>query len=68
MWTSLGVSGLVYAAVLLTPKLLTLGAGNPDVLGTGFVANLALLFGSLMFLREALRARGPAQPRHDEEL
>ena len=68
MWATLGVAGLGYAAALLSPKVTALLAGNLGVIGTGFIANLALVFGSLMFLREAFRARTQLLPRHSEEL
>jgi ribosomal-protein-alanine N-acetyltransferase len=54
---SAGIVGLSLASVLIAPKALALAAGNMEVLGTGAVANLALVFGSLMFLREAMRNR-----------
>jgi hypothetical protein len=56
---SLGIIGLLYAAVLIYPKAVAILAGNTHVLGVGTVANLALAFGSLMFLRNAryFRAR-----------
>jgi hypothetical protein len=50
---SLGVIGITGAAVLIYPKAALLLAGDLSVLGVGAVANLALLFGSLMFLRNA---------------
>lgn len=65
---SLSILGLATGVVLLTPKIVALLAGDLAVIGTGFVANLALIFGSLMFLREALRIRRQAPPRHDGEL
>lgn len=56
---SLGVIGLSYAAVLIYPKAARLIDGDMTVFGVGAVANLALVFGSLMFLRNAriFRAR-----------
>lgn len=63
---SLGVTGLGIASILVAPKVAALVAGNLAVLGTGAVANLALVFGSLMFLREAQRARAVARARPDE--
>lgn len=65
---SLGVTGLGLASILMTPKIAALVAGNVAVLGTGAVANLALVFGSLMFLREAQRARAIARMRPDDAL
>jgi hypothetical protein len=62
----LGVIGLSGAAVLLFRKSPQLLAGNIDTVGTGFVANLTLVVGSLMFLREAQLVR--SQPRPNEEL
>jgi len=59
---STGVVGLSTASVLLAPKVAALLAGNLAVLGVGAVANLALVFGSLMFLREAQRARATLRP------
>ena len=53
---ALGATGLGVAAVLIYPKMIALTAGAA-VFGTGAVANLALVFGSVMFLREAKRAR-----------
>jgi len=58
---SLGFIGLSVAAVLIYPKAVALVSGGLAVLGTGAVANLALVFGSLMFLREAQRARALVQ-------
>ena len=49
----LGIAGLMFAVVLIYPKAHRLINGDPRVLGRGAVANLALLFGSLMFLRNA---------------
>jgi hypothetical protein len=54
---SAGIVGLSVASVLIAPKVIALAAGNLQVLGTGAVANLALVFGSLMFVREAMRIR-----------
>ena len=51
--TALGVVGLGSAAVLIAPKLALLAAGSSEVLGVGLVANVALIAGSLMFLRSA---------------
>jgi ABC-type transporter lipoprotein component MlaA len=59
---SAGVVGLSTASVLLAPKVAALLTGNLAVLGVGAVANLALVFGSLMFLREAQRARATLRP------
>ena len=50
---ALGVAGLTFAVFLIYPKAHRLINGDPHVLGRGAVANLALLFGSLMFLRNA---------------
>jgi hypothetical protein len=58
---SFGTLGLGTASLLLYPKIAALVAGGGLSLGTGFVANLALVFGSLMFLREAQRARLPKE-------
>lgn len=57
LWTVFGVTGLAAAAVLLAPRIAALATGDFDVLGTGFIANLALVFGSVMGLREGRRAR-----------
>ena len=65
---ALGVVGSAWGAVLIYPKVLALAAGSLDALGIGAIANLALLFGSLMFLREAQRARALLQPRPNGEL
>ena len=65
---TLGFIGLSGAAALIYPKVVALVAGGVEVLGTGAVANLALAFGSLMFLREAQRARALVKPRPNEEL
>ena len=65
---TLGLSGLSVAAALLHPKVVALAAGSIEVLGTGAAANLALVFGSLMFLREAQRGRALVKPRPSEEL
>lgn len=50
---ALGVVGLAFAIFLIFPKAERLIAGDPSVLGRGAVANLALVVGSLMFLRNA---------------
>ena len=50
---ALGVIGLIFAVYLIYPKAHRLINGDPRVLGRGVVANVALLFGSLMFLRNA---------------
>jgi len=50
---ALGVVGLAFAAYMIYPKAHRLIAGDPTVLGRGAVANVALLFGSIMFLRNA---------------
>jgi hypothetical protein len=55
--TSLGATGLGAASLLMFPKLAALMSGSLEVIGLGAVANLALVFGSLMFLREAQSAR-----------
>ena len=69
-FTALGVVGLSYAATLIAPKLALLLGGNLDVIGVGFIANLALTFGSLMFLRNAQQFRRQATLllRSNEEL
>jgi len=54
---ALGVIGLVFAIYLIYPKAHRLINGDPRVLGRGAVANVALLFGSLMFLRNARHFR-----------
>ena len=58
----LGVSGLTCAAVLIYPKAARLVDGDLTALGVGAVANLALVFGSLMFLRNwrLFRAAAPS--------
>ena len=58
---SLGLAGLSVASLLLAPKVVALASGSLEVLGTGAVANLALVFGSLMFLRQAQRTRAVAR-------
>ena len=63
---SMGLTGLSVATLLLAPKVVALAAGSLEVLGTGVVANLALVFGSLMFLREAQRTRAAAKPQPDD--
>ena len=50
---ALGVAGLTVAVFLIYPKVHRLINGDPHVIGRGALANLALLFGSLMFLRNA---------------
>ena len=60
---ALGVIGLVAAAVLIYPKAVRVAGGDMSVLGRGAVANLALVFGSIMFLRNARFFRRKAQPR-----
>lgn len=55
------------AALLITPKVISLLDGSLEVLGVGAIANLALAFGGLMFLREAQRAYGGAVARSNEE-
>jgi hypothetical protein len=62
---SLGLTGLSVATLILAPKVVALAAGSLEVLGTGVVANLALVFGSLMFLREAQRTRAAAKAQPD---
>ena len=59
-FTALGFVGLGYASVLIAPKLALLLGGNIDVMGVGFIANLGLTFGSLMFLRNAQQFRRQA--------
>src|SRR5689334_6330644 len=49
----LGIAGLAQAAILLSPKIPRLLAADSSVFGRGLLANLALVFGSLMFLRNA---------------
>lgn len=66
--TSTGILGLGMAAVLIYPKVVALLGGTLAPLGLGAVANLALVFGSLMFLREAQRARRRIAPRPHDEL
>ena len=63
---SLGLAGLSVASLLLAPKVVALASGSLEVLGTGAVANLALVFGSLMFLREAQRTRAAARSNGQE--
>ena len=55
--SSLGVIGLGAASILIEPKLALLVAGNLEIVGMGLIANLALVFGSLMFLRNAQQLR-----------
>ena len=50
---ALGIVGLTFAAFLIYPKVQRLINGDSRVLGRGAVANMALLFGSAMFLRNA---------------
>jgi hypothetical protein len=52
-----GVIGLGAGGLLVAPKLALLAAGNLEVIGVGLIANLALVFGSLMFLRNAQQMR-----------
>ena len=49
----LGVIGLAFASYMIFPKVQRLIAGDHGVLGRGAVANVALVLGSLMFLRNA---------------
>ena len=65
--TSLGTLGLGVASWLIYPKVAVFMIGGVGALGMGLVANLALVFGSLMFLREAQRARGLTRSRPDGE-
>ena len=67
---SLGVVGLGGASLLIAPKLALLITGNLEAIGIGLVANLALVFGSLMFLRNArqLRQQRTSQLRSNGEL
>ena len=67
---SLGVVGLGGASLLIAPKVALLLGGNLEAVGLGLIANLALVFGSLMFLRNAhqLRQQRKSQPRSSEEL
>ena len=62
---ALGIIGLTAAAVLIFPKATRLIDGDLTVLGRGAIANLALVFGSLMFLRNSrqFRTRGSAESR-----
>ena len=62
---ALGATGLGVAAVLIYPKVIALTAGAA-ALGVGAVANLALVFGSVMFLREAKRAQTLLRAANDE--
>ena len=50
---ALGIVGLLFATFMIYSKAHRLIAGDSGVWGRGAVANLALLFGSLMFLRNA---------------
>jgi hypothetical protein len=59
-FTTLGVVGLGYASLLIAPKLALLIGGSVEVVGVGFIANLGLVFGSLMFLRNAQQFRRQA--------
>lgn len=52
---ALGSVALGAAAILITPKVIALLDGSLQVVGVGALANLALLFGGLMFLREGVR-------------
>ena len=67
---SLGVVGLGGASLLIAPKVGLLLGGNLEAVGLGLIANLALVFGSLMFLRNAhqLRQQRKSEPRSNEEL
>jgi hypothetical protein len=49
----LGVIGLAFASYMIYPKAQRIIAGEHGVLGRGAVANVALVLGSLMFLRNA---------------
>ncbi len=62
----LGTVGLASASLLLYPEVVGLVVGNLGVIGLGTVANLALVFGSLMFLREARRARAELASQNDD--
>ena len=66
----LGVAGLAKAMLLLYPKVPRILAADSSVFGRGLLANLALVFGSLMFLRNARFFSKQAVPRTrvDEEL
>lgn len=59
-FTALGVVGLGCASLLIAPKLALLIGGSVEVIGVGFIANLGLAFGSLMFLRNAQQFRRQA--------
>lgn len=67
---TLGTVGVVGAGLLLAPKLAALAAGI-SLAGVSLAANLALLGGSLMLLREGrrawrrVRAARPPAPRAD---
>ncbi|MGH7677255.1 MAG: hypothetical protein ACRENU_02235 [Gemmatimonadaceae bacterium] len=65
--TSLGTLGLGVASWLIYPKVAAVMIGGVGALGMGLVANLSLVFGSLMLLREAQPARAQAQSRPDGE-
>ena len=58
---ALGVIGLVWAFVLIYPKAVLVARGDMSVLGRGALANLALVFGSLMFLGNAHFFRGKSE-------
>ena len=60
MQASLGAVGLGAASFLIAPKLALLFAGSLEPFGVGLIANLALVFGSLMFLRNAQQMRRQA--------
>lgn len=66
---ALGVVGLSCASLLIAPKVALLVGGSLSVIGVGFVANLALVFGSLMFLRTAqqMHRQADLQLRSDGE-
>ena len=52
----LGTIALAAGGVLIYPKVIALFEGTQGVIGVGALANLALLFGGLMFVREAVQA------------
>jgi len=62
---ALGIIGLTAAAVLIFPKATRLIDGDLTVFGRGAIANLALVFGSLMFVRNwrVFRAQASAENR-----
>ena len=66
--SSLGALGLGVASLLIYPKVVAFMVGGAVAFGVGLIANLALVFGSLMFLREAQRGRALTRSRPDEEL